>query len=144
MQNRFGFCLLFNVQQKNALEPQLRLMYRYYLKNVYMPKKTDWLEYLTWTKKWVSTTHLEYPSSEPRGLAHVPPVRLDRIEWAGLVRAELLVGSPWTVGLGSFIQLYSSFGSSPLLRFSINCCRTGENLIHIIIPIQTKTGKTKE
>jgi hypothetical protein len=43
------------------------------------------------------------------------------------VRADVLVvvGSPWKLGLGSFMQLYSSFGNSPLLSFSINSCTKG-------------------
>lgn len=77
-------------------------------------------------KRW---DNLEYPSSECWDRAHVA-VRLDLIDWAGaffsacgagawLFRTDLVLvlGTPW-LACGSFIQAYSRFGNSPLLRFS--------------------------
>lgn len=62
--------------------------------------------------------NLEYPSSELRGLAQVA-VRLDLIDCAGWdERVDVIGNDPLNDGLGSFIQGYSSFGSSPLLSFS--------------------------
>lgn len=78
------------------------------MRNTFSLIDNDYLGNTKHRQRRVSTTDLEYPSSEPRGRAHVPPVRLDLIEWAGwwagLVLTELLIGRPWKLGLGSFMQ----------------------------------------
>lgn len=85
--------------------------------------------------------YLEYPSSEERDLAHVA-VRLDLIE-CGAVFVPVLAGVGcalvlWDMplaglGLGLFMQWYSSFGNSPLLNFSINSCGNTEGRNNMLI-----------
>lgn len=71
-----------------------------------------------------SSCHLEYPSSEVRARPQFA-VLLDLIEWGAVVGGVwvclLILTEPRALlGFGSFIQEYSFFGNSPLMRFSMS------------------------